>query len=115
MGLERRSLKPGSEGGRPDSYARSPVPTLVDATRRRPETVLPPCYRPQNRLRTLSNRLSASRPRDFPPIHQIAIGMNPTGDERWMKAALTLAEEAFATDEAPIGAVLVRDDQILAS
>jgi tRNA(adenine34) deaminase len=36
-------------------------------------------------------------------------------DERWMKAALKLAEEAFAADEAPIGAVLVRDGEIVAS
>jgi tRNA(adenine34) deaminase len=36
-------------------------------------------------------------------------------DERWMQAALTLAEEAFAADEAPIGAVVVRDGEIIGS
>src|SRR5262245_47894629 len=38
--------------------------------------------------------------------------MKPT-DEDWMRAALTLAEEAFAADEAPIGAVIVRDGEII--
>jgi tRNA(adenine34) deaminase len=36
-------------------------------------------------------------------------------DERWMTAALSLAEEAFAAEEAPIGAVLVCDGEIIAS
>lgn len=36
-------------------------------------------------------------------------------DERWMTAALSLAEEAFAAEEAPIGAVLVCGGEIIAS
>jgi tRNA(adenine34) deaminase len=36
-------------------------------------------------------------------------------DEKWMRVALNLAEEAFAAEEAPIGAVIVRDGAIIAS
>lgn len=35
-------------------------------------------------------------------------------DEKWMKLALELAHAAAARDEVPVGAVLVRNDQILA-
>lgn len=38
-----------------------------------------------------------------------------TNDIRWMKEALKEAEIAYALGEVPIGAVLVEDDQILAS
>jgi tRNA(adenine34) deaminase len=41
--------------------------------------------------------------------------MNQSIDEQWMKAALKEAEIAYGLGEVPIGAVLVRDDQILAS
>ncbi len=35
-------------------------------------------------------------------------------DERWMRRALELAAAAGAAGEVPVGAVLVRDDQVLA-
>jgi len=34
-------------------------------------------------------------------------------DERWMLRALSLAESAAAMDEVPVGAVVIRDDQLL--
>jgi tRNA(adenine34) deaminase len=48
-------------------------------------------------------------------ISEKANRLTTNDDERWMKAALSLAEEAFAAEEAPIGAVLVRDDKLIAS
>ena len=36
-------------------------------------------------------------------------------DERWMRAALQEAQAAMAADEVPVGAVVVRDDAIVAS
>ena len=36
-----------------------------------------------------------------------------TIDERWMRYALNLAEKAGAEGEVPVGAVLVRDEQVL--
>ena len=35
-------------------------------------------------------------------------------DEDWMRHALTLAKKAAELDEVPVGAVLVKDDQLLA-
>ena len=37
-----------------------------------------------------------------------------TADERWMQEALTEARAAFDADEVPVGAVVVRDDSIVA-
>ena len=34
-------------------------------------------------------------------------------DRRWMKAALREAERAFESDEVPVGAVVVKNDQII--
>ena len=34
-------------------------------------------------------------------------------DERWMKEALALAEQAAAMDEVPVGAVIVKDGEVL--
>jgi len=34
-------------------------------------------------------------------------------DERWMTVALHLAEEAASLDEVPVGAVVVRDEQVI--
>ena len=38
----------------------------------------------------------------------------PHDDEHWMRHALREAEQAFAADEVPIGAVIVADDRIIA-
>ena len=35
-------------------------------------------------------------------------------DERWMQHALNLARQAAAADEVPVGAVIVKDDQLIA-
>ena len=37
-----------------------------------------------------------------------------TDDERWMREALTLAEEAGAAGDVPVGAVVVRDGVVIA-
>ncbi len=42
------------------------------------------------------------------------VSTNPSIDERWMYAALELADQAAALDDVPIGAVIVRDGQLLA-
>lgn len=39
--------------------------------------------------------------------------MNPT-DEHWMRHALALAEQAASQDEVPVGAVIVRDGELIA-
>ena len=39
--------------------------------------------------------------------------MMPTEHERWMEAALRLAMRAFDEDEAPVGAIVVRDGMVL--
>lgn len=36
-------------------------------------------------------------------------------DEKFMRAALALAQEAYGAGEVPVGAVIVRDNQIIAS
>ena len=36
-------------------------------------------------------------------------------DEKWMRRALRCARAAFAADEAPIGAVIVRDGEVVAT
>ena len=38
-----------------------------------------------------------------------------TQDERFMRLALTEAENAFSEDEVPVGAVLVRDGEVIAA
>lgn len=40
--------------------------------------------------------------------------IDPFGHEYWMKAAYKEAEEAFRNDEVPVGAVIVRDNRIIA-
>ncbi|MDZ7796048.1 MAG: tRNA adenosine(34) deaminase TadA [Candidatus Marinimicrobia bacterium] len=40
--------------------------------------------------------------------------INPFGHEYWMKAAYKEAEAAFRKDEVPVGAVIVRDNRIIA-
>lgn len=37
-----------------------------------------------------------------------------TGDEYWMQQALLLAEKAEQQDEVPVGAVIVKDNQLIA-
>lgn len=39
--------------------------------------------------------------------------IEPPGDEHWMRQALREAEQAFAADEVPIGAVIVGRDRII--
>jgi len=41
--------------------------------------------------------------------------MEPVSDERYMLLALAEAEAAAAADEAPVGAVIVRDGRVIAS
>lgn len=36
-------------------------------------------------------------------------------DDQWMRRALTLAEQAAEANEVPVGAILVRDDQVIGS
>jgi len=49
--------------------------------------------------------------------HEISGGItamsSSADDERWMLRALSLAESAAAMDEVPVGAVVIRDDQLL--
>ena len=40
--------------------------------------------------------------------------LQPHDDEHWMRHALREAEQAFAADEVPIGAVIVANDRIIA-
>lgn len=40
--------------------------------------------------------------------------LKPHDDEHWMRHALREAEQAFAADEVPIGAVIVANDRIIA-
>ena len=40
--------------------------------------------------------------------------LKPHDDEHWMRHALREAEQAFAADEVPIGAVIVAQDRIIA-
>src|SRR5437870_9471377 len=58
---------------------------------------------------TTSAVASLRRGGKAPKIHS---GMS--SDERWMREALQLAGEAAASGEVPVGAVIVRDDGIIA-
>ncbi len=39
--------------------------------------------------------------------------ISPTAHERWMQHALTLAQRAAGEDEVPVGAVIVRDGEVV--
>lgn len=41
--------------------------------------------------------------------------MLDSNDEKWMQAALVLAEQAAVANEVPVGAILVKDQQLIAS
>lgn len=48
-------------------------------------------------------------------ISTLTFIMPDTEDEKWMQLALALAEQGAAADEVPVGAVLVRHGQLIAS
>jgi tRNA(adenine34) deaminase len=41
--------------------------------------------------------------------------MDPAADERWMRAALDAARACEASDDVPVGAVIVREGEVVAS
>jgi len=43
------------------------------------------------------------------------MGIDSSLDEKWMKIALEQARFAQAKNEVPVGAILVKDDQLIAS
>ncbi len=48
-------------------------------------------------------------------FQKIASNMKKFSDEYWMRIALKEAESAFAKDEVPVGAVIVRDNEIVST
>jgi len=46
------------------------------------------------------------------PLNQVSVLIS-TEDERWMRYALNLAKKARDLNEVPVGAVIVREDQII--